>query len=92
MVLGSFGEKCRLPLGTERSYTSGSHKTCAGSDCQTQSLDLDVIPQLQLPGLRFQTHLLVPSLRHRIAVVAIPSYKTGHKRQKLPGPTTRILI
>jgi hypothetical protein len=51
-----------------------------------------VVAQHELVGVRMQVHLLVHPLRHRMVVVVISSYKTGHKRQKLPSLTTRILI
>jgi hypothetical protein len=57
-----------------------------------QSLDLNVIRQHQFLGMGVQIRLLVHRPWHRIAVVANPSYKTGHKRQKLLGLATRILI
>lgn len=58
---------------------------------QLQGLDLHMIPQHRLFWIRMQIDLLVDALRHRMAVVANPSYKTGRKRQKLPSLTARIL-
>ena len=49
--------------------------------CLRESLELHVVPQHQLLGVRVQIHLLVHPVRYRIAVVAIPAYKTGLKRQ-----------
>ena len=44
---------------------------------QPQTLDLRVIPQHELLGVRIQAHLLVHPLRHRIADVVLPSCNTG---------------
>lgn len=63
---------------------------------QLQGLDLHMIPQHRLFWIRMQIDLLVDALRHRMAVVAIPSYKTGLKRQNQTthqlAVTTRIEI
>jgi hypothetical protein len=39
-----------------------------------------------------QVHLLVHPLRHRMVVVVISSYKTGHKRQNPSTLTRRIRL
>ena len=53
---------------------------------------LHVIPQHQFPGVRLKVHLLVHPRWHRIAVVVIPCYKTGHKRQIRLNLTVRISV
>jgi hypothetical protein len=51
-----------------------------------------VIPQQQFVGIRMEVDLLVDPIEGPIAVVTIPSCRTGLKRQKLPSLTTRILV
>jgi hypothetical protein len=59
---------------------------------QLQGLDLHMIPQHRLFWIRMQIDPLVDALRHRMAAMVIPSYETGHKRQKALMLTNRTPI
>jgi hypothetical protein len=47
-----------------------------------QSLDLHVVPQHQILGIRMQLHLLVHPLRHRIAVQMMLDQRQRHDQQQ----------
>jgi hypothetical protein len=59
--------------------------TCAWDLRQVPNLDAMPVVGLMEMSLRQRSG-------NRLAVVVSASYKTGHKRQELPGLTTRILV
>ena len=59
---------------------------------QPRGLDLDVIPQHQLLGIRMEVHLLVHPVGDLLVAVAIPFCRTGLKRHKRFATTARMPI